>query len=81
MSISIGLMLLAAAGYRGARPSRHAYMIRDYYSRRQQSETARGWMGKTLFLPGTRFCYAALALIVGTAIVLGFLAILDGVTG
>src|SRR5438067_2243292 len=70
-----------AAAYLGASPERHAHMIRDYYLRRQQSETARGWMGKTLFLPGTRASYAALALIVGAAIVLGFLAILDGVTG
>ena len=29
-----------------------ARTIREYYEHRAESETARGWLGKTLFLPG-----------------------------
>ena len=54
LSVGLGLVLVCGALVLLSSPLRTAKLIENYYFRRSEQEVARGWLGKTIFLPGRR---------------------------
>ncbi len=79
VSFAVGTLLVGAVCFIMARPSRSAQIIHDYYAQQVARETAQGWLGKPLLVPGKRGSLIVLLLLVAAMLAIGLYAIYVGV--
>lgn len=81
VSLAVGTVLLGAVCFIMANPGRSARIIQDYYAQQVARETARGWLGRPLLVPGKVASLVLLLLLMMVALTIGIYALFIGVTG
>jgi len=71
MSLVIGTLLVGGVFVILSRPSRSARVIQDYYAGQVARETARGWLGKPLLVPGKRASLTIVLLLAAVMLSIG----------
>jgi len=81
ITIGSGAALIAFVCAMAARAPYLTGVIERYYARRAEHETAKGWMGRTIVLPGRRTSLALLMLLFAVPFAAGVYAIVLAVSG